>query len=153
MASQLVTSASAPLSVFGDFRWVRAHVSFYAVGVVLMVSTNLLIGGSRTWSLTAIGIWSILLFIHLIVLAIARLSNELLNDDDEEIVLLPVQDAVIVDPSPVPDPSATWTTVESADSESDTTAEASETVSWQIATDAAQARWQTDSDSETQPDE
>lgn len=113
-----------------------------------MVGANLLIGGSRIWSLTAIGIWSIFLFIHLIVLVIARLSNELLTDDDEEIVLLPVQDAVIVDPTPSPDPTTTWTSVESADSASNTSAETLETVSWQIATDAAQARWKSESASE-----
>lgn len=108
------------------------------MGAVALVGVNLLIGGSRLWSLTAIGIWSMLIIVHLVLLAIARLSTQLLADDDEEIVLLPVKDAVIVDPKP--DPTATWTGVESADSTRDQTAENSETVSWQIATDVAQAR-------------
>lgn len=146
MATQATPTSSSLLAAFGDFRWVRAHVSVYAVGVVSMVGANLFIGGSRLWSFTAIGIWSIFLFIHVIILAIARLSSELLADDDEEIVLLPVQDAVIVDPVPAPDPTAAWTTVEPADASSDSNASSNDTVSWQIATDAAQARWQADSD-------
>lgn len=140
MVSQGFPTSSTLIATFGDFRWVRAHVSVYSVGVVLLVSANLLIGGSRLWSLTAVGIWSIFLFIHLIILAIARLSNELLSDDDEEIVLLPVQDAVIVDPLPAPDPTATWSTVEPARATQDSEAEESELVSWQVATDAAQAK-------------
>lgn len=145
MVSQPAPTVSGPLSVFGDFRWLRAHISIYAVGVILLVGSNLLIGGSRLWSLTAIAIWSIFLFIHLLILVIARLSNELLADDDEEVVLLPFQDAVIVDPTPVPDPTTTWTTVEPADSARGSGAKPDEAVSWQIATDAAQARWKSDS--------
>lgn len=139
------------LATLGDFRWVRAHLSVYAVGVVLLVCVNLLIGGTRLWSLTATGIWSIFLFVHLILLTIARLSNELFSDDDEEIVLLPVQEAVIVDPAPSPDPTETWSKVEPAAAANSSGAESSETVSWQIATDAAQAKRQPDSEPEDNP--
>lgn len=138
MASQPMSTSAILLASLGDFRWVRAHVSFFAVGAILLTGANLLIGGSRLWSLTAIGIWSMLLIVHLVLLAIARLSTELLTDDDEEVVLLPVQDAVIVDPKP--DPTSTWTGVEPANSTNDDTAENSEKVSWQIATDFAQAK-------------
>lgn len=138
MASQSASTTSTLTQTIGDFRWVRAHVSFYAVGVVLLVSANLLAGGSRLWSLTAIGIWSILVFIHLIVLVIARLSGELLADDDEEIVLLPVKDAVIVDPAL--DPTATWSIVDPTSPTITQAPGASETVSWQVATDAAQVK-------------
>lgn len=142
MTPQAAANGSLLLSPLGDFRWVRAHVSFYAVGVVLLAAANLLLGGPRLWSLTAIGIWSMLLVVHLILLAIARLSAELLaDDDDEEIVILPVQDAVIVEPRI--DPTATWTAVQTADVMNETSAENDEPVSWQIATDAAQARRQT----------
>ena len=99
MATQQASTGSILLTSLGDFRWVRAHVSFYAVGAVLLVGANLLVGGSRLWSLTAIGIWSMLLIVHLLLLAIARLSTQLLADDDEEVALLPMKDAVIVDPN------------------------------------------------------
>lgn len=138
MATQQAPTGSILLTSLGDFRWVRAHVSLYAVGAVLLVGANLLIGGSRLWSLTAIGIWSMLLIVHLLLLAIARLSTQLLADDDEEVVLLPVKDAVIVDPKP--DPTATWESVEPADAAEDASAENSDTVSWQVATDVAQAK-------------
>lgn len=138
MASQPMPTSAILLATIGDFRWVRAHVSFFAVGAVLLTGANLLVGGSRLWSLTAIGIWSMLLVVHLVLLAIARLSTELLADDEEEVVLLPVKDAVIVGSRP--DPTSTWAGVEPAKSTSDDTAETSEKVSWQIATDMAQAK-------------
>ena len=148
MATQQAPTGSILLTSLGDFRWVRAHVSFYAVGAVLLVGANLLIGGSRLWSLTAIGIWSMLLIVHLLLLAIARLSTQLLADDDEEVVLLPMKDAVIVDPKP--DPTASWVNVEAADTAGDASAESSETVSWQVATDVAQARpHENDTEAET----
>lgn len=141
MAMQPASTTQTFLSSLGDFRWLRGHVSVYAVGVVLLVSANLVIGGAQIWSLTAVGIWSMFLFIHAILLAIARLTNELLADDDgEEIVLLPVRDAVIVDPSPKPDPTVTWEHVQPAENTEDVKAEPAETVSWQVATDAAQAK-------------
>lgn len=148
MATQQAATRSVIFSSLGDFRWVRAHVSIFAVGAVLLVCANLLIGGSRLWSLTAIGIWSMLLVVHLVLLAIARLSIQLEADEDEEVVLLPVKDAVIVDPTP--DPAATWESVEPTDSVESATSEDSEPVSWQIATDAAQARRQ-NTESETDP--
>lgn len=146
MATQPVPTSSILVGSIGDFRWVRAHVSFFAVGAVLLVCANLLIGGSRLWSLTAVGIWSMLIVVHLVLLAIARLSTQLMADDDEEVVLLPVKDAVIVDPRPDPN---TWTGVEPADATESSPAQATETVSWQIATDTAQAKRQT-TDSETE---
>lgn len=144
MVSQPTTTPV--LAVLGDFRWVRAHVSFFAVGVVVLAGANLLIGGSRLWSLTAIGIWSMLLIVHLVLLAIARLSVELMADDDEEIVLLPVKDAVIVDPTP--DPTATWSTAQLSDDEERASSEDEKPVSWQVATDAAQIKRQTSEDPE-----
>lgn len=151
MAAQPASTTQTLLASLGDFRWLRGHVSVYAVGVVLLVSANLLIGGSSIWSLTAVGIWSLLLFIHVVLLAIARLSIELLTDDDEEeIVLLPVRDAVIVDPTPAPDPTVTWAKVEPASASSAEAAEPNETVSWQVATDAAQAKWKTEKNPEAE---
>lgn len=140
MAAQPASTSSILLQSLGDFRWVRAHVSIFAVGAVLLVMVNLLIAGPRIWSLTAIGIWSMLLIVHLVVLAIARLSTQLMADDDEEVVLLPVQDAVIVDPQP--DPTSSWMEFETPDSVKSQDAQSDETVSWQIATDFAQARRQ-----------
>lgn len=148
MTAQPASTTQMLLTHLGDFRWLRAHVSFYAVGVVMLVCANLIIGGSQLWSLTAVGIWSILVFIHMILLAIARLSSELIEDDDEEVVLLPVKDAVIVHASPEPDPAGTWTAVEPAQSTTDVAAEPAETVSWQVATDTAQAKPKLDTNPE-----
>lgn len=147
MATRPASTGSVILASFADFRWVRVHVSFFTVGTIILVCANLLIGGSRMWSLTAVGIWSMFLIVHLVSLAIARLSAQLLQDDDEEVVLLPVKDAVIVDPKP--DPTATWLGVEKADSTTASTAEASEAVSWQVATDVAQVKPH-DNDTETE---
>lgn len=138
MATRGSTTAPAILIVLGDFRWVRAHISLFSVGAVILVCANLLIGGGRLWSLTAIGIWSMLLIVHLVVLAIARLSVQLLTDDDEEVVLLPIRDAVIVDPKP--DPAATWTEAEPPEPGEEQSTTSSDTVSWQLATDRAQAK-------------
>lgn len=123
------------LEVLGDSRWVRTHISTLAVGAVLLVCTNLLISSDSLWSLTAIGIWGVLMIVHFLVLIIARLSGQLLEEDEEEIVLLPVKDAVIVNrdaarPTPVTSPVGSPTP----------SAEPGETVSWQIATDAAQVK-------------
>lgn len=138
MATKSPSTGSILLALVGDFRWVRAHVSIFAVGAVLLVAVNLIIGGARLWSLTAVGIWGMFLIVHLLLLAIARLSIELLADDDEEVVLLPVRDAVIVDPQP--DPTATWFSVEPANSTESPAAESSDLVSWQVATDVAQGK-------------
>lgn len=151
MATSTASTMSTLLATTGDFRWVRAHVSFFAVGAVLLVGANLLVAGARLWSLTAIGIWSMLLVVHLVLLAIARLSEELLTDDDEEIVVLPVQDAVIVNPQPG-DPAATWSTNPDDAASTDLPEDSeNETVSWQVATDLAQARRTPDSPTEAEP--
>lgn len=144
MATSPANAPRSVLSTLGDARWVRAHVSTLAVGAVVLVSTNLLIGSDELWSLTVIGIWAMLLVVHVTVLIIARLSGELMDDDEEEIVLLPVQDAVIVHPSakPTPTPAA------SAPPESGPTS--GESVSWQVATDAAQARRESAKDESSQ---
>lgn len=132
------TSASAPgvLAAIGDMRWLRGHVSTFLIGIVLLILVNLAAGNENLWSVTATGIWLILLLVHGIVVLIARLTAELVADaEEEEIVLLPVKDAVIVNQAP--DIGATWTTPEETPP-----VEQSETVSWQIATDAAQHRKQ-----------
>lgn len=124
------------LATLGDARWVRAHVSTLAVSAVMLVSANLLIGSDDLWSLTVIGIWSMLLVVHVTLLIIARLSFELLDEDEEEIVLLPIKDAVFMYPadSPTAAPSASVPPKR-------TPREGEETIfSWQVATDAAQAR-------------
>lgn len=145
MASTVGKPTSPILGALGDFRWVRGHVSLFAVGAVLLVCINLLLSSDSLWSLTAIGIWAMLLVVHMVILAIARLSSELMADDEEEIVLLPVKDAVFIEPKA--DPPASWTTQapgsETAAANEPSSAAAADTdekVSWQIATNAAQAK-------------
>ena len=140
MTTGFAGTSTSLLDTVGQFRWLRAHISTFCLGAVLLACANLLIGGSSLWALTAIGIWIMLLFVHGIVLAIARLSALLMADDEEEIVLLPIQDAVIIEPKP--DPSATWTTVApTATVSGESSPEpAAEKVPWSVATDVAQVR-------------
>lgn len=147
------TSVSNPspwLLRISQFQWVRAHVSLMAVGVVLLLSINLLMGGSRLWALTAIGIWGLLLLVHIILLAIARLSIVLItSEEEEEIVLLPIQEATVVPqvPSPArPTHDTTWKTTAVDTNAPELRADSGETVSWQIATDAARLKRKEDSE-------
>lgn len=136
------------LQTLGSALWVRVHIGLLAIGAVLMLCINLLWGGPHVWALTAIGIWALLLIVHVILLAISRLTIQLLEDEDEEeVVLLPLKDAVIVatpaaDSTPTAartDPTSTWSTPEPKPTaeESPSAEDSPETVSWEIATNAA----------------
>lgn len=142
MTTGFAGTSTSLLDTLGQFRWLRAHISTFFLGAVLLACVNLLLGDSGLWSLTAIGIWIILLFVHGIVLAIARLSALLMADDEEEIVLLPIKDAVVIEPKP--DPAATWSTpghAEARGGESPAPADpGTEKVPWSVATDVAQVR-------------
>lgn len=130
----MVASVSVLLSTIGDMRWLRGHVSTFFVGAVLLILVNLSIGNTALWSVTATGIWLILLAVHGIVVLIARLSAELVGETPaEEATSLPVKDGIIV--SNPPDIGATWIAPPEPTPPTET-----ETVSWQIATDAAQRR-------------
>lgn len=139
MSERSIESAPSWLTHLGDIRWVRAHISTFCIGAVLLVCINLLMGSAEMWSLTAIGIWIMLLLVHIVIVLIARLSTQLLaDDDDEEVVLLPVKDAVIIQPKA--DPPASWTTPTATTSEQVDTPGESDTVSWSVATDMAQVK-------------
>lgn len=137
MATDLAAAPSL-VTHLGESRWVRGHISIFCVGAVMLVSANLLGGGSELWSLTAIGIWIMLLVVHIIIVAIVRLSHVLLADDEEEIVLLPIKDALTVEPKR--DPGSTWADASPASSTGQSASAPRETVSWTVATDAAQAK-------------
>lgn len=141
-------TVSTLVTHLGESRWVRGHISAFCVGAVMLVSANLLIGGSRLWSLTAIGIWIMLLVVHIIVVVIARLSHVLLADDEEEIALLPIKDAFIIQPQR--DPTSTWVAASPPPINNQRMATSAtapqETVSWTVATDAAQVKRRTDED-------
>lgn len=65
------------------FSLVRAHISVFAVGSVLLLSVNLLAGSSRVWASTWISAWALLIIMHAIVAGIATLAIQLMADDDE----------------------------------------------------------------------
>ena len=160
-----MTAAVAPpphwFATLGDFRWLRGHISTFFVGVVLLGCIDLAAGSGSIWMYTATGIWLLLLAVHGIVVSIARLTTVLLNETaEEEVVLLPVKDAVIVNRSP--DPAATWASATTppepetaagppapatpstepaaaTDTEPEP-ATSDDNVSWQIATDAARGK-------------
>lgn len=137
MATDVAGTTPARIMLLRDTRWVRAHISTFCVGAVLLACANLLFGGSALWALTAIGIWIMLLVVHIAIAIIARLSLVLMADDDDEVVLLPIKDALIVDPKS--DPAATWSDASApADGRKAGTSAATETVSWTVATNAAQ---------------
>lgn len=137
MATELTGTSPSWLNQAGQCRWLRAHISTFCIGAVLLACANLLVGGSNLWSLTAIGIWIMLLVVHLVTLAIARLSTVLMAEDDEEIVLLPIKDALIVERKP--DPTVTWAGAEPPSAEN-ADPPASEKIPWTVATDVAQVR-------------
>ncbi len=64
--------------------WLRAHLSTFALGSVILLVINLLRGSGGIWADTAIGAWGILVLAHGIMLLIARLLGELLSDEEEK---------------------------------------------------------------------
>ena len=141
MTTGFASTSTSWLHALGQFRWLRAHISTFCLGAVLLACANLLSGGSGLWSLTAIGVWILLLFVHLILLAIARLASELMAEDDEEVVLLPIQEAVFVEPRP--DPTASWISRDPGTTPGPVPPpdeRAAETIPWSVATDVAQVR-------------
>ena len=139
MSVQSIESSPSWITHLGDARWVRAHISTFCLGAVILVGANLLFGGDDFWSLTAIGIWIMLLIVHIVVVIIARLSLQLMADDEEEVVLLPIKDAVIIEPAAAPPSWETLTTPEPWREEPKSPV-ADETVSWSVATDVAQVK-------------
>lgn len=63
--------------------WLRAHLSTFAIGSVVLLTINLMQGSGGVWADTAIGAWGILILAHGILLLIARLLRELMADDDD----------------------------------------------------------------------
>lgn len=138
MSARSRASSPSWLMHLGDVRWVRGHISTFCLGAVLLVSADLLFGGSELWSLTAIGIWIMLLLVHILLVVIARLSMQLLADDDEEIVLLPIKEAVFNEPKA--DIPESWKEPSIARQDPAPETSPNETVSWTVATDMAQAK-------------
>jgi hypothetical protein len=64
--------------------WLRAHISTFAIGSVILLVINLLRGSGGIWADTAIGAWGILIVAHGIAMIIARLLQELLADGGDE---------------------------------------------------------------------
>lgn len=64
--------------------WLRAHLSTFAIGTVVLLTINLLRGDGGVWADTAIGAWGVLILAHGILLLIARLLQELLANDEEQ---------------------------------------------------------------------
>jgi hypothetical protein len=62
--------------------YLRAHISLYAVGCVVLLGVDLLGGSGSVWADTAIGAWGMLIIAHGILMIIARLLQELLADDE-----------------------------------------------------------------------
>lgn len=82
------SSRTAPtnpwLDHLGRGMWLRAHLSTFALGSVILLVINLLRGSGGIWADTAIGAWGVLVLAHGIMLVIARLLQELLSDEEEE---------------------------------------------------------------------
>lgn len=65
------------------FSLVRAHISLFAVGSVLLFSVNLLSASSSIWADNWVSSWALLVIIHAIVAGIATLAIQLLSEDDD----------------------------------------------------------------------
>lgn len=74
------------LDHLGRGSWLRAHISTFAIGSVILLSLNLLRGSGGVWADTAIGAWATLIVAHGIAMVIARLLQELLADDGDEAI-------------------------------------------------------------------
>lgn len=122
--------------------YLRAHISVFAVGCVLLLGIDLLDGSGGVWADTAIGAWGMLVVAHGLLMIIARLLQELLADDEDQ----PIRPSSAMQWR-VP---STWTLppraqspppAPEADSPGDGTTRpdpgASERVSWRAATNAA----------------
>lgn len=139
------TPANTPwLEHLGRGMYLRGHISVYAVGSVVILALNLLLGSGGVWADTAIGAWGMLVVVHGILLMIARLLRELMAEDLTEPVR-PASEMRWQSPS-------TWTlpprashqtappeTRQASPATPDPKPDSadSERVSWQAATDAA----------------
>ncbi|HEV2074307.1 MAG TPA: hypothetical protein VGR29_11775 [Thermomicrobiales bacterium] len=65
------------------FSLVRAHISAFAFGSVLLLVVNLLIGSGSIWAATLIGAWALIVVMHAIIAGIASLILQLLAEDDD----------------------------------------------------------------------
>lgn len=65
------------------FSLVRAHISVFALGSVLLLVVNLLIGSGSVWAGTWIGAWGLIVVMHAVIAGIAGLILQLLADDDD----------------------------------------------------------------------
>jgi hypothetical protein len=132
------------LDHLGRGMYLRAHISVFAVGCVVLLGIDLLGGSGGIWADTAIGAWGMLLVVHGILMIIARLLQELLADDDEQ-PIRPASEMQWHAPSTWTLPA--WVQQQSSPSNRQTSDAApappqagtdnSDRVSWQAATDAA----------------
>lgn len=150
-----------------QFSYVRAHLSAFALGSVLLLSLNLLVRSPDIWADTWIMAWGMIVIMHVVVAIIATLTIQLMAEDD-------IRPASEVDWRPV-NPVSTWKAPKAdqpasspetpadiwqaaaTDRGTDRTAAGEDRVSWQAAADAAwlnrPADAPDDANSETDKDE
>lgn len=118
-----------------QFRWFRGHVSTFAVGSVLLLTFNLLLPVRTVWAATLIGMWGVIVIAHLIVIAMARLGLELLEDDTppRRVQMAPWRPAQYGPPPP----SGWRVPPEDDPARAGASAHHGERMSWKSATDAA----------------
>lgn len=79
------TLADPWLHHLSQVSYIRGHISVFAVGSVVLLAANLLLGSGGVWADTVILAWGVLVVAHGIIAVIARLLQELLADDEQEV--------------------------------------------------------------------
>lgn len=130
-----------------QFSYVRAHISAFAIGSVLLLTLNLLVQSPEIWADTWITAWGMIVVMHGVVASIATLATQLMAEDDvrpaSEVDWRPV-DSGATWQAPKPEPPAAppetpadaWQAAATQPGPANTT-ETEERVSWQAAADAA----------------
>lgn len=158
MAQQTVTPPPSPgirledvLHQLGQFRWLRGHISTFAVGSVALLTFNLLLPVGTVWAATVIGVWLVLLVAHGILLVMARLSQELLKEDPPPQLAQwrPVEPAVPKTP-PAPEKASGWKQPSGEKTSGKQETSEPERMSWKSATDAAWLTTKPDKDEGTE---
>ena len=131
------------------FSYVRAHISAFAAGSVILLALNLLVRSPDIWADTWITAWGLLVIMHGVIATMATLATQLMAEDDvrpaSEVSWRPVSPDVTwvapLEPKPEPvspeSPEDTWQAPPSPEPEGIDTAAEEERVSWQAASDAA----------------
>lgn len=129
-----------------QFSYVRAHISAFAAGSVVLLGLNLLMQSPDIWADSWITAWGLIVVMHVVIASIATLTVQLMAEDDDirpasEVNWRPVNPAATWQapkPEPPAEPEAPVDAWQAASAPKEpASTEEGERVSWQAAADAA----------------